>query len=59
VTDQTRAELIEQAARCRRLARDIADDFARNALMELAADLERRANDGPEEPPVIVEIVSQ
>jgi hypothetical protein len=57
VTEPTRAELLDQAERCRRLARDITDDFARSALLDLAADMERRAGNGPAEPPALIEIV--
>lgn len=45
--------LLDQAAKCRRLASDILDDAAREALLGLAEDLERRAAEQTEAPPRI------
>ena len=48
----TPANLREQAARCRRLADDIADELAQRALLKMAEEYEARAADAdrPEKP---------
>lgn len=53
----SRGQLLDEAARCRRLAAGITDDYAQAALMELAADLERRAVEAPDDDAPIVEII--
>lgn len=37
------ASLREQAARCRRLSRDVADDAIAKSLLDMADDLDREA----------------